>query len=91
MNPRQDFWLGVTLLLLAALSWSTAGLFPRLVSTDMATTLFWRSLLGGLTVLGFYLWVERRAQRTTWWRLSAVEWSFALITAIAMLSFVSWY
>jgi drug/metabolite transporter (DMT)-like permease len=38
-------------LLLAALSWSTAGLFPRLVSTDMFTTLFWRSLLGGLTVL----------------------------------------
>ncbi len=89
MNPRQDFWLGVWLLLLAALSWSTAGLFPRLVSTDMATTLFWRSLLGGLTVLGFYLVFDRRPHRAAWWRLSAVEWGFSLLTAIAMISFVS--
>lgn len=88
MNTRQQFWLGV-LLLLAALSWSTAGLFPKVVSTDMATTLFWRSLLGGLTVLVLSLLLDRRPQRVPFWRLSSVEWGFSFFTAVAMISFVS--
>ncbi len=89
MTERGSFWLGVALLLMAALSWSTAGLFPRLVSTDMATTLFWRSLLGGLTVLGLSLLLDRRPNRTGFWRLTGPEWAFSLVTAIAMISFVS--
>jgi drug/metabolite transporter (DMT)-like permease len=89
MSPRNSFWLGVLLLLLAALSWSTAGLFPRLVSTDMATTLFWRSFLGGLTVLMLSLLLDRRPHRGAFWRLTGVEWGFSLLTAVAMISFVS--
>lgn len=84
-----DLWLGVLLLVLAALSWSTAGLFPRLVGTDMATTLFWRSLLGGLTVLALRIVWDRQAGAAVLWRLSAPEWVLALITAVAMLSFVA--
>lgn len=89
MSGRGSFWLGVALLLMAALSWSTAGLFPRLVSTDMATTLFWRSLLGGLTVLGLSLVLDRRPNRSGFWRLSGTEWGFSFVTAVAMISFVS--
>ena len=89
MSGRGSFWLGVAMLLMAALSWSTAGLFPRLVSTDMATTLFWRSLLGGLTVLGLRLVLDRRAHRSAFWRLSGPEWAFSGVIAIAMISFVS--
>jgi drug/metabolite transporter (DMT)-like permease len=89
LSERGSFWLGVALLLMAALSWSTAGLFPRLVSTDMATTLFWRSLLGGLTVLGLSLLLDRRPNRTGFWRLTGPEWLFSLVTAVAMISFVS--
>jgi drug/metabolite transporter (DMT)-like permease len=89
MTQRGSFWLGVALLLTAALSWSTAGLFPRWVSTDMATTLFWRSLLGGLTVLGLRLLLDRQAKQRGYWRLSAVEWGFSGIMAIAMLCFVA--
>ena len=89
MSPRASFWLGVLLLLLAALSWSTAGLFPRLVSTDMFTTLFWRSLLGGLTVLVLRLVLDRRPAARGLWQLSGPEWVLAVITAIAMISFVA--
>ena len=89
MTGRASFWLGVALLLMAALSWSTAGLFPRLVSTDMFTTLFWRSLLGGLTVLALRLVLDRRPVPGGVWRLSLPEWTLAVITAIAMLSFVA--
>lgn len=102
MTPRRSFWLGVVLLLMATLSWSTAGLFPRLVSTDMATTMFWRSFLGGLTVLGFRWLMERREQQATsqadhtepstpprLWQLSPVEWGFAGVIGLAMVCFVS--
>ncbi len=89
MSSRGSFWLGVALLLMASLSWSTAGLFPRLVNTDMATTLFWRSLLGGLTVLGLRQLLDRRPQRIAFWRLTRVEWGFSFVTAVAMICFVS--
>lgn len=89
MSDRGSFWLGVGLLLMASLSWSTAGLFPRLVGTDMATTLFWRSLLGGLTVLGLRMVLDRRPQRTESWRLTRAECGFSFVTAVAMISFVS--
>lgn len=89
MSGRGGFWLGVAMLLMAALSWSTAGLFPRLVTTDMATTLFWRSMLGGLTVLGLRLVLDRRPHRAGIWHLTGTEWAFSLVTALAMISFVS--
>ena len=89
MTRRASFWLGVALLLMAALSWSTAGLFPKLVSTDMFTTLFWRSLLGGLTVLVLRLVLDRRPAAGGLWRLSPPEWALSVITAIAMLTFVA--
>ncbi len=89
MTSRASFWLGVLLLLLAALSWSTAGLFPKLVSTDMSTTLFWRALLGGLTVLALRLLLDRRPAAGGLWRLSRPEWVLSVITAIAMITFVA--
>jgi drug/metabolite transporter (DMT)-like permease len=55
----------------------------------MATTLFWRSFLGGLTVLMLSLLLDRRPQRGAFWRLSGFEWGFSLLTAVAMISFVS--
>jgi len=57
MNSRT---IGVSLVFIAAMAWSTAGLFTRVVTTDIPTTLFWRSLIGGFCVLGIYLCVQRR-------------------------------
>lgn len=57
MNSRS---IGVMLVFIAAMAWSTAGLFTRVVTTDIPTTLFWRSLIGGFCVLGIYLCVQRR-------------------------------
>ncbi|MCY4244393.1 MAG: DMT family transporter [Gammaproteobacteria bacterium] len=52
--------LGILFVFIAAMAWSTAGLFTRVVTTDIPTTLFWRSLIGGLCVLGIYLCMRRR-------------------------------
>ena len=46
--------LGVIYMTAASVAWSTAGIFTRFATTDLATTMFWRSLfafLGVLTVL----------------------------------------
>ncbi len=50
--------LGALLVFLAALAWSTIGLFTRVVTTDIPTTLFWRSLTGGLCILAVYLTLQ---------------------------------
>ena len=62
----MDKWQknGILLVLLAALAWSTAGLFTRVVTTDIPTTLFWRSLLGGFCVLAIYLYIQHSQAET---------------------------
>ncbi len=46
---------GVMFVFFAAMVWSTAGLFTRVVTTDIPTTLFWGSLFGGFCGLAIYL------------------------------------
>src|ERR1700730_10206038 len=53
---RSQSWQGVTLVLLSAFAFSTAGFFTRLIDTDVWTMLFWRGLFGGLFIAGYILW-----------------------------------
>ncbi len=89
MTERASFWLGVLLLVLAAVAWSTAGLFPRMVSTDIPTTLFWRSLLGGLSVLVMQAMLNRQSSLRDMADLTAPEWGMSVITAMAMITFIA--
>jgi drug/metabolite transporter (DMT)-like permease len=77
------------LIALAALSWSTAGLFPRIVSTDVFTTLFWRSALGGLSVLALTALPGQRRTAASLWRLSWPEVQMALASTGAMVCFIA--
>src|SRR5262245_24142080 len=47
---------GTALVLLSAFAFSTAGLFTRLIETDVWTMLFWRGLFGGLLIAGYVVW-----------------------------------
>ena len=49
-------WRGTVLVLASAFAFSTAGLFTRLVETDVWTMLFWRGLFGGLLMVGYVVW-----------------------------------
>lgn len=82
-------WAGVVLVALAALSWSTAGLFPRLVSTDVYTTLFWRSALGGLSVLAAQALFNKRRELASLWQLSWPEIWMSLAGSGAMVCFIA--
>ena len=86
---RASRFMGIALIALAALSWSTAGLFPRLVSTDVFTTLFWRSLLGGLSVLALHLVFARGQSISQRWHLSRPELVLSLQGAGAMICYIA--
>lgn len=51
---------GTVLVLVSAFAFSTAGLFTRLVETDVWTMLFWRGLFGGLLIAGYVVWRDGR-------------------------------
>ena len=46
-------WQGTALILASAFAFSTAGLFTRLIETDVWTMLFWRGLFGGLLIAAY--------------------------------------
>lgn len=88
-KPHAIPWLGIALVVGAAVSWSTAGLFPRIVHTDVFTTLFWRSLLGGASVLLVYAAFQRGAGLANLWRLSSAEWVMSMQSSSAMVCFIA--
>ena len=88
-SARANLWLGIALTALAAVSWSTAGLFPRIVSTDVYTTLFWRSLLGGMSVLALQALLNKRHDLRSLWRLTWPEVRMAVASSGAMVCFIA--
>lgn len=82
-------WAGIALVALAALSWSTAGLFPRVVDTDVYTTLFWRSALGGLSVLAAQALLAKRHDLASLWHLTRAEAWMSVASSGAMVCFIA--
>ena len=53
---------GLIMVALAALCWSSGGLFVRAIETDLATMLFWRGLFSGAAVMAFFFYLEGQAR-----------------------------
>ena len=88
-SPFASTIIGMVLVAIAALSWSTAGLFTRVVTTDIPTTLFWRSVFGGAAVVlifGFYHRPRRLSTLVTFTRDEVV---LATVSGIAMCFFIA--
>ncbi len=81
--------IGPLLILIAALSWSTAGLFTRLVTTDIPTTLFWRSLIGGVCVLIIYQLIHKKPSLKALFTFSFGEFCIAALSTAGMICFIS--
>lgn len=81
--------IGMLLVLGAALAWSTAGFFTRVVDTDLWTMLVWR---GGLGAIALFL-VMRLSDGPQCWRVLAKAgapfWVTVVLTALAMLVFIA--
>ncbi len=73
----------------AAIAFSSAGLFTRLIAIDVWTMLFWRGLFGGLLIAGYIAWRERAA---TWAAFAAIGRAGLLVagcSTIATICFVT--
>lgn len=89
MNGRNGEGLGALFVLVAAIAWSTAGLFTRVVATDVPTTLLWRSIFGGFSVLVISFAVRRDQPIRDLVRFSLGELIIAAISALGMMCFIS--
>jgi len=73
----------------AAVAFSTAGLFTRLITADVWTMLFWRGLFGGLLIAATIVWQERARTRAAF---AAVGWA-GVVTAscstVATICFIT--
>lgn len=82
---RQGIWLVVG----AALAWSTAGFFTRVVEVDVWTMLVWRGGLGAV-VLFLFLRLRDGRQWLGWWRNGGIPfWVAAWLAAVAMVAFIA--
>lgn len=80
---------GICLVIGAALAWSTAGFFTRVVETDLWTMLVWR---GGLGSVALFLFMRLRDGPPCWRVLREAEapfWLAAILSALAMVVFIA--
>lgn len=81
--------LGICLIVGAALAWSTAGFFTRVVETDLWTMLVWR---GGLGSVVLFLFMRLRDGSQGWrmlYQAGTPFWRAAILSALAMVVFIA--
>ena len=86
---REQHCLGIGLNTAAAVAYSTAGFFTRLIHLDPWTILFWRGVFAGLFIAGCLLW---RYRGGTWAVVRAVGWpglAAASLSTLATILFIN--
>jgi drug/metabolite transporter (DMT)-like permease len=81
--------IGVTLVTVAAIIWSTAGFFTRLISADTWTLLFWRSVFGALFLGAVLVWQERRDTLRAIRMMGWPGWAVALLSTVIIVTYLS--
>lgn len=87
-HQRRQQHLGVLLVAISALCWSTAGFFTRLIAVDAFTTLFWRGVFGGLFVGAFAVWHFRQQNWNLVRALDARAWLMTSCSTMGMIAFI---
>ena len=80
--------LGVFLIIAAAIAWSTAPFFTRLLSHDSWTILFWRGVFASGLISVFLAVTEGRAGLRNLIAMERGGWLVASLSAMAMLAFI---
>jgi len=80
--------LGMVLIIAAAIAWSTAPFFTRLLSHDSWTILFWRGVFASGLISVFLAVTEGRAGLRSLIAMERSGWLVASLSALAMLAFI---
>ncbi|MEO8243717.1 MAG: DMT family transporter [bacterium] len=89
MAAPSEHRLGLILISLSTLAWSTAGLFTRAITEDLSTVLVWRGLFGSLGLLAVLLMTQGPAGLRGFGRLRGAGWLYAVISGTGMLAYIS--
>lgn len=88
MAIRNDMRLGVLLVALSTVAWSSAGLFTRILPHDAWTILFWRGIFGALTAWAYVALIERRPLVATARTMGGQGVLFTVMMATGMVAYV---
>jgi drug/metabolite transporter (DMT)-like permease len=87
-GDRSQHRLGIALVIAAAVAWSTAPFFTRLLPFDSWTILFWRGLFGGGLITVLLVLMRGRAG---WRDLTGMDrngWLVASLSTLGMVAFI---
>jgi drug/metabolite transporter (DMT)-like permease len=80
--------LGVALIVAAAVAWSTAPFFTRLLPFDSWTILFWRGLFGGGLIAAILVLMQGRAGLREFSAMGSNGWLVASLSTLGMVCFI---
>src|SRR5450432_1581324 len=79
---------GIALVVAAAVAWSTAPFFTRLLPFDSWTILFWRGLFGGSLIAAVLVVTQSRAGLRDLIRMGRRGWLVASLSTLGMVCFI---
>lgn len=83
---RSDYVLGVTLITVSAITFSTAGLFTKGVEAGSWEVIFWRAVFAAAFTLAWT--AKRRAFKDEFRHMGAPGWTVAVIGALGSAAFI---
>jgi drug/metabolite transporter (DMT)-like permease len=87
-GPHSQHGLGVSLVVAAAVAWSTAPFFTRLLPFDSWTILFWRGLFGGGLIAAVLVLTQGRSGLKDLTGMGRSGWLVASLSTLGMVSFI---
>ncbi|MDB5608722.1 MAG: EamA/RhaT family transporter, partial [Bradyrhizobium sp.] len=88
LNAHLQRRLGTALVVVAAVAWSTAAVFTRLLHLDSWTILFWRGLFGGGFIAAFLIATQGRAGLRELAATGRSSWLVASLSTLGMVTFI---
>jgi drug/metabolite transporter (DMT)-like permease len=88
LHAEQQRRAGTALVIAAAVAWSTAPFFTRLLHFDSWTILFWRGLFGGGFIWLFLIVTQGRRGVRDLVAMGAHGWLVACLSTIGMVAFI---
>jgi drug/metabolite transporter (DMT)-like permease len=79
---------GIVLVLAAAVAWSTAPFFTKLLPLDSWTILFWRGLFGGATITAILVLTQGTAGLRDFATMDRNGWLVAFLSMLGMITFI---
>ena len=87
-GPQSQHRTGIALVVAAAIAWSTAPFFTRLLPFDSWTILFWRGLFGGTLIAVLLVLMQGRAGLRDLTGIGKAGWLIASLSTLGMVAFI---